>query len=122
MNDYLNPTTLAPHRPHPLPTAVDGLQTEVLRLRDEVIGLRARLAESEVREKARAERETLSREIDPKDHIEHLQLVVADLEAQIAAIKNSSTWRAGRVLLSPVWLVRGRSRRAAPIAQGRGGS
>lgn len=99
-------SSLTPVRPLPLPEDARELKLEVLRLRDEIIGLRTVIAEAEVREKARAERESLSSVVDPSAHVEYLQGVVADLELQIQQIRSSSTWKVGQVFLSPVWALR----------------
>jgi len=99
-------SSLTPVRPRPLPDDARELKAEVLRLRDEIIGLRAVIAEAEVRDKARAESEALSAVIDPSAHVVYLQGVVADLEFQLREVRSSSTWKVGRVLLSPVWALR----------------
>lgn len=95
---------LVPIAVKPLPTEMPQLQHEVLRLRDEVIGLRALLAEAEVVVKSRSEHDAIRYKDQASDHIEYLQGVVADLEDQLEAIRVSSTWRLGRALLLPVRL------------------
>ena len=81
------------------------LQIEVLRLRDMVIGLRAENAELAATSMAAAERASLISTPDAEDVVENLELVVHDQQIQLDAIKRSTTWRIGRLLLSPVrWL------------------
>lgn len=89
-----------------LPSDEADLRLEVLRLRDEVVGLRARLAEAEVVIKRLSEPDALKRSGRPSDHVEHLKLVVADFEKQLAEVKASSTWRVGRALLLPIRIFR----------------
>lgn len=82
------------------------LQLEVLRLRDAIFGLRAEKAELSARMHAQTEAAHLGAEADSNDAVEHLELVVHDLQVQLAAIKSSTTWRVGRLLVSPVRLLR----------------
>ena len=102
----MNPETefsmLAPVKPRSLPQEQIELQREVLRLRDEVIGHRARLAEAEVVIKRQVEMQAISASVDPAIHVEYLKGVVEDLEKQLKDIRSSSTWRLGRLLLAPV--------------------
>lgn len=97
---------LSPLAAKPLPTEPVELQREVLLLRDDLIGLRARLAEAEVVIKRMSEMKAIGSPVDAVDHVEYLMGVVNDLEKQLAAVKSSSTWRIGRALLFPVRLVK----------------
>lgn len=106
MNSEGQYSHLSPFLPEPLPTEQTDLQREVLRLRDEVIGMRARLAEAEVVVKRMTESDAIRTSDHAAAHAEYLSGVVADLENQLAAIKTSSTWRIGRALLLPVRLVK----------------
>ena len=102
MNSETDFSMLAPVKPRALPRATEELQHEVLRLRDEVIGMRARLAEAEAVIKRQVEIQTISSSVDPAIHVEYLKGVVEDLEKQLKDIRSSSTWRLGRLLLAPV--------------------
>lgn len=106
MNSETDFSILAPVKPRALPTAPEELRHEVLRLRDEVIGLRARLAEAEVVIKRQAEMQVISASVDPAIHVEYLKGVVEDLEKQLKDMRSSSTWRLGRLLLAPVRVFR----------------
>lgn len=102
MNSKNDFSSLAPVRPKALPKEPDALGREVLRLRDEVIGLRARLAEADVVIKRQSEMQAISALIEPSVHVEYLQGVVQDLETQLADIRASATWRLGRLLVAPI--------------------
>lgn len=90
----------------PLSTNVQELHREIFILRDEVLGLQAQLARAEVTIKKSKEGEAMNFVMDPSAHFEYLETVVHDLEFQIRDIKASSTWKVGRVLLSPIRLFR----------------
>jgi hypothetical protein len=81
---------------------VQELHKEIYTLRDEVLGLQARLAKAEVIIKKYKEGEALDFVMDPAAHVEYLETVVTDLEFQIREIKSSSTWKLGRIFLSPI--------------------
>ena len=98
---------------------VQELHKEIYVLRDEVLGLQARLAQAEVTVKKYKKAgealhflmdpsahagEALYFLMDPSAHVEYLETVVDDLEFQIRDIKASSTWKIGRILLSPIRL------------------
>ena len=85
---------------------VQELHKEIYMLRDEVLGLQARLAQAEVTIKKYKEGEALDFVMDPSAHVEYLETVIDDLEFQIRDIKASSTWKIGRILLSPIRLFR----------------
>jgi len=106
MNSEDQFSNLSPVMAKPLPTEPLELQREVLRLRDEILGLRARLAEAEVVIKRTSEVKTVGSVNEAADHVEYLVGVVADLEKQLAEVKASSTWRIGRAMLLPVRLVK----------------
>lgn len=89
-----------------LPDDVEDLHLEIYALRDEVLGLQARLAQSEVTVKKLKEGEALEFAMDPLAHVDHLETVVNDLEFQIREIKASSTWKLGRFLLTPIRLLK----------------
>lgn len=97
---------LTPAKPIPLPSRHEELRHEVLRLRDEVVGLRALLAEAEVTIKRQHDVHALSASVEPEVHVEYLKHVVADLESQLIATRSSTTWRLGRLLLAPVRVFR----------------
>lgn len=97
---------LTPTKSIPLSSSDEELRHEVLRLRDEVIGLRALLAEAEVTIKRQHDVHALSTSVEPAVHVEYLKHVVADLESQLSATKSSTTWRLGRFLLAPVRVFR----------------
>ena len=96
-----------------MPDDIRGLQLEVLRLRDELIGALAREGE------ARARLDGLFN--SEARHLEHLSVknqanLLAqknDLEDQIDTILHSRTWRIGALLLKPAkpirWLIRKRA-------------
>ena len=106
MNSDEQFSNLSPLVSKPLPTEPRELQREVLRLRDEILGLRARLAEAEVVIKRTSEMKSIGSSSEVEGHVEDLLGVVADLEKQLAEVKVSSTWRIGRALLFPVRLVK----------------
>ena len=85
-----------------LPTGEADLVLEVLRLRDRVHGLRAENAELSARLAAATESSALQKELNPEDVIEHLELVVHDLDFQLKQVRSSTTWRVGRLVLAPV--------------------
>jgi len=91
-----------PVAPRRLPDDVHGLHLEIYALRDEILGVQARLAEAEIIIKKCKESEASEISMEPAVHVEYLETVVADLEFQIREIKSSSTWKLGRLLLSPV--------------------
>lgn len=97
---------VTPIRSQQLTSDVQGLHKEIYTLRDEVLGLQARLAQAEVVIKKYKEGEALDFVMDPSAHVEYLETVISDLEFQIRDIKSSSTWKLGRVLLSPIRLFR----------------
>lgn len=92
---------LVPTKPLPLPSSIEELRREVLRLRDEIVGLRAQLAEAEVTIKRQHDVHALTASPEPAVHVEYLKGVVADLESQLIATRSSTTWRLGRLLLAP---------------------
>ena len=83
---------------------VQELHKEIYVLRDEIVGLQARLAQAEVTIKRYKEGQARNFIMDPSAHVEYLETVVDDLEFQIRDIKASSTWKIGRILLSPIRL------------------
>jgi len=85
---------------------VEDLHHEIYVLRDEILGLQARLAQSEVTIKKLKEGEALEFAMDPLAHVDHLETVVNDLEFQIGEIKASTTWKLGRFLLTPIRLLK----------------
>ena len=85
---------------------VQELHKEIYVLRDEVLGLQARLAQAEVTTKKYKEGRSLDFVMDPSAHVEYLKTVIDDLEFQIQDIKASSTWKIGNILLSPIRLFR----------------
>jgi hypothetical protein len=89
-----------------LPADPLELRHEVLRLRDELIGVRALLAEAEVVIKRYMERESIGSSLTPEAHVEYLKGVVDDLELRLAATRSSATWRIGRVILFPLHFAR----------------
>ena len=95
-----------PVAPLRLPDDVQDLHLEIYALRDEVLGLQAQLAQSEVTIKKLKEGEALKFAMDPLAHVDHLETVVNDLEFQIGEIKASTTWKLGRFLLTPIRLLK----------------
>lgn len=93
-----------PVAPRRLPDDVHGLHLEIYALRDEILGVQARLAQAEMTIKKYRESEALGISMEPAVHVEYLETAVADLEFQIQEIKSSSTWKLGRLVLSPVRL------------------
>ena len=91
-----------PVEPRRLPDDVHGLRLEIYALRDEILGFQARLAGAEIIIKKCKESEASGISMEPAVHVEYLETVVADLEFQIREIKSSSTWKLGRLLLSPL--------------------
>ena len=87
-----------------LPDDVHGLHLEIYALRDEILGVQARLAQAEMIIKKYRDSEASATSIEPAVHVEYLETAVADLEFQIREIKSSSTWKLGRLVLSPVRL------------------
>lgn len=106
MSEHTPFAGLSPLSPKPLSINCLELQHEVLRLRDEVVGLRARLAEAEVVIKRTSEAGSISSQLNLDERAAYLTGIVDDLESQISAIKSSSTWRIGRALLLPVRIVK----------------
>lgn len=107
------PSPVPPARPvisgFDLPEQAE-LALEVMRLRDQVFGLRAENAEMAARLAEALERNDLRSNLDPDTVVEHLELVVHDLEFQLRQVKESTTWRLGRALLRPVsWIRRQKS-------------
>lgn len=103
----------SPELPLPLPDDSLELKREIFQLRDEVVGLRAELGESESRIKQIVEIAHLESTIDPTAHIDYLKGVVRDLELQIEEIRESATWRLGRFVMSPIRFVKSLSRRSS---------
>lgn len=90
----------------PLTSDVGELHREIYVLRDEVLALQARLGQTEVLIKKYRDSEALDLVVDPSIHVENLQSRVADLEFQLQSIKASTSWKLGRLLLSPIRLFR----------------
>jgi len=99
-------TECRPVRPQPLPRDREDLEIELLRLRDEFIGMRARFAQSEIELKRLRESANLKSFTSPTEHVDYLEGVVKDLESQISALKKSTTWRIGRFIMSPIRLLK----------------
>jgi len=88
--------------------------SEELRLRDAVIGLRAEISEANFqRNKAAAEHEARvnaleALRIKDQEVIARLAEDIAAQDAELVAVRQSRTWRVGRWVLAPSrWLKRG---------------
>ena len=99
-------TVAVPVAPRSLPNDVHGLHLEIYALRDEILGAQARMAQAEVIIKKYQGNEASGTSMEPAAQVEYLEMAVADLEYQIREIKNSSTWKLGRLLLFPIRLFR----------------
>ena len=91
-------------------------------LRDEIVGLQAELTEAQFqRSKAEAANDdlrdkvaTLENRLDAAEvahnEVFRLQSRVANLEAELTTLKDSTTWRVGKFIMSPAQWLKRRSR------------
>jgi hypothetical protein len=86
-----------------------------LRLRETILELRAALAEANSRrqlvETANPREEIIATEKEHRAELKVLSSQIEDLEKELRVIKQTRTWRIGRMVLAPVRLLRRRVQR-----------
>lgn len=95
----------------------DDLQREILRLRDELIGAEAQLGELRAQLRVEQELRRFDQQRREVSDLEHVLTVNADLEQQLGDMRESTTWRLGRVIVRPLSLLR-RPSDSAPAGAG----
>ena len=81
-----------------------------LRLRETILELRAALAEANSRrqlaETANPREEVIAAEKEHREELKILKVHIDKLEKELRTIKQTRTWRIGRIVLAPVRLMK----------------